>query len=193
MTPEWIPATAANWTAGRAGQTIRALVNHEMQGTLAGTIAAFRDPRHAASAHYGIGADGRVVQFVADADMAWANGPIRAPNLAAVPWIARCVREGINPNALTLALEWEGAHAGRWVASRLPGYTTLRVTRWWVPTDVQYAAGVALMRALVARHAIPVDRAHICRHSDFDSVTKGFCPGRGFPMARLIADLGGTL
>jgi N-acetylmuramoyl-L-alanine amidase len=67
---EWVGTDGQNFWAGRAGLAPVAIVNHVMLGTLAGTRAAFANPAHAASAHYGIGSDGTILQFVRDADTA---------------------------------------------------------------------------------------------------------------------------
>jgi len=195
----WAGTAGHNVTAGRSGQAPTAISNHVMLGTLVGTRSAFADPAHQASAHYGIGADGTILQFVQDSDMAWANGPIRRPNLAAVPWLAECSARHINPNWRTISIEWEGRHlGGTWTKVLFEGkwLDTLKrgtIRACWAPTPAQYAAGLWLHQQLIARHGIVRDRAHITRHSDYDSVTKWFCPGDGFPMARLIADLGGHL
>ncbi len=191
---QWIGASAGNYTVGRRGQKPIAVVNHEMQGTLSGTVDAFWNDAHQASAHYGVSKDGKIVQFVKEEDMAWANGPIRNPNLAAVPWIADVDHAGGNPNRLTISIEWEGAHEGTWGQVAWGGETfgVLQpgsVQQWWAPTDAQYAAGLELIRDICARWQIPFDRAHICRHSDFDAVTKWFCPGQGFPMQRILDEL----
>jgi len=196
---QWVGTGGQNYWAGRAGLAPTAIVNHVMLGTLAGTRAAFAHAAHEASAHYGIGSDGQIWQFVRDEDTAWANGPIRQPNLAAVPWIADCVARNVNPNRVTISIEWEGMHAGgRWAGVPWAGATLETLLRgsvrgWWAPTAAQYAAGVALHRALLTRWGIAADRAHVCRHSDFDAVGKWFCPGEGFPLAQLIADLGGRV
>lgn len=195
----WVGAHPSNYSKGRAGQRPIAIVNHVMIGTMTGTIGVFKQPGWGASAHYGVGKDGRVVQFVDEADAAWANGPIRAPNSAVTPWVADAARRGVNPNDLSITIEWEGRHQGGrggtvWFAGKPLWVDFMKgtITRFWVPTDAQYAAGLALIQDIATRNKIPRDRAHIGRHSDVDSVRKWFCPGEGFPLARLLADLAGT-
>lgn len=72
---QWRPITV-NYSAG--GCTPRFLVLHIMQGTLAGTDSWFRNPAASASAHFGVGKDGTVYQWVDTANKAWhaanANG-----------------------------------------------------------------------------------------------------------------------
>jgi len=50
---------------GQLGVTgaMQGVLMHTMVGTLAGTIASFNDPHRQASAHFGIGFDGRIHQF----------------------------------------------------------------------------------------------------------------------------------
>lgn len=47
---------------------------HTMVGTLAGTDAEFGRPASQVSAHFGVGLDGTVHQYVSLTDAAWANG-----------------------------------------------------------------------------------------------------------------------
>lgn len=59
-----------NFNTGRHGQSITYLVIHAMVGTMAGTLATFHR-KGGDSAHYGVGRDGSVVQYVKDQDKAW--------------------------------------------------------------------------------------------------------------------------
>lgn len=65
----WRPITS-NYTPGGMG-TINGVVLHIMQGTLEGTDAWFHNPAAQVSAHFGIGVDGTVYQWVDTADRAW--------------------------------------------------------------------------------------------------------------------------
>src|SRR5262249_36818732 len=109
----WVGTNGVNFTPGRRGPQPPAIGHHTMMGTLAETSPTFQT-RHApgkgASANYGIGQNGQIVQFVDDNDTAWANGPIFNPNLDVVPWIAQVHEQGWDPNTLTLSIEWEGSH-----------------------------------------------------------------------------------
>lgn len=64
----WKPINI-NFQAG--GNSPRLLVEHIMQGTLAGTDSWFRNPAARASAHFGVGKDGTVLQWVDTASVAW--------------------------------------------------------------------------------------------------------------------------
>ncbi|MFJ5294536.1 peptidoglycan-binding protein [Streptomyces sp. NPDC088348] len=66
----WRPVP--NCTKG--GQdSIRGVVLHVMAGTLDGSDSWFRNPSAQASAHFGVGKDGRIFQWVDTRDRAWAQ------------------------------------------------------------------------------------------------------------------------
>jgi N-acetylmuramoyl-L-alanine amidase len=177
---KWVGAFVGNFAPGRAGHKPIALVSHIAEGSLAAVDQHFATARPGAesSAHFGIGVDGEIHQYVAVEDTAFANGRLLVPNYAAVPWLKGLT---INPNRLTISIEWAGKHLRD---------SNGRVINWWQPTEPQYNAGLALYRYLCERYDIAIDRAHIIRHSDIDSVNKGFCPGLGFDLAGLLGDLG---
>lgn len=70
-----IPANPGNYTVGRNGSAISDITIHHMAGVLTaeqcGSIFA-RAGRNGSS-HYGIGNDGRIGQYVDEADTAWTN------------------------------------------------------------------------------------------------------------------------
>jgi hypothetical protein len=72
---QWRPI-AVNFTPASISPNL--LVEHIMQGTLAGTDSWFRNPQAGASAHFGVGTSGTVYQWVDTHDVAWhavdANG-----------------------------------------------------------------------------------------------------------------------
>ena len=78
----WLPAAPENFTAGRAGTAISFIVIHATEGSYAGAISWFRDPRASLSAHYVIrAADGEITQLVSEADTAFH---VRGSNRGAI-------------------------------------------------------------------------------------------------------------
>ncbi len=61
-----------NCTPGAMGN-ILGVVLHIMEGTLDGSDNWFRNPQAQASAHFGVGKDGRMFQWVDTSDKAWAQ------------------------------------------------------------------------------------------------------------------------
>jgi len=76
------PVPASNYLAGRAGHSMQFVnagdpayvVIHTMVGTIASADGRFKSPAAQVSAHYGVGLDGRVVQWVDEADTAFHAG-----------------------------------------------------------------------------------------------------------------------
>ena len=187
---------STNYDPGPPNRAVLAIVNHEMQGTMAGTLEAFNRPGFKASAHYAVGKAGRVVQFRPDRDVCYSQGNLRDPDMS-IPLIAGWVRSHINPNTACVSIEWEGAHTGGrwgsvlWHGMQIPGFLKPPAPPpvWWEPTEAQYQAGLELIRQLCQVHTIRPDANHILLHSQFDSVGKWWCPGQRFPLRRLLGDL----
>lgn len=154
---------------GRAGRRPLAIVNHVAEGSLAGVDSWFQNPASQVSAHFCVGFDGAIHQYVTTSNTAWANGRVNRPNLA-IPWLAEAVNTGTNPNTLTISIEREGF-------SREP------------LSEAMYQSILALHRYLCAYWNIPIDREHIIGHNAIDSIDRANCPGPYFPRDRLLTDL----
>ena len=74
-----IPVLSPNFTQGRRTYRPEAIVIHVMDGTLKGTDGWFSSPLSQVSAHYGIGRNGEVHQYVEEIDTAWHAGRIHDP------------------------------------------------------------------------------------------------------------------
>jgi len=142
-----------NFFSGRAGYKPEAIVIHIMAGTLVGTDSWFNTPSSQVSAHYGIGKNGEVHQYVKDADRAWHAGRVQNPTAKLV-----IARPGVNPNNYTIGIEHEGGPTDAW-------------------TPEMKQASAALIRELCATHGIPVDREHIFGHYEVFS-GKPDCPAK---------------
>jgi N-acetylmuramoyl-L-alanine amidase len=147
-----------NRTKGRSGFRPGAIVIHIMEGTLAGTDSWFRSPQSKVSAHYGVGKDGSVHQYVAETDAAWHAGRVHGAT-----WQGR--RAGVNPNLYTIGIEHEGKGDTEW-------------------PDAMYRASAALIRDIAHRWSIPIDRAHIIGHREI--YARKTCPGEKVDLDKLI-------
>lgn len=76
-----------------------------MGGYLAGTDSWFTTPDSQVSAHYGVGLNGEIHQYVAETMAAWANGILEAGNR----WP---FSQYINPNYRTISIETEDNGSG---------------------------------------------------------------------------------
>jgi N-acetyl-anhydromuramyl-L-alanine amidase AmpD len=126
------------FTRGRY-RPVRVIVIHTVVGSMAGMASHFNNefspPEAQASAHYGVGLDGRLEQYVLESDTAWANGRVEAGNT----WPF-----SPDPNAETISIETEDL--GR------PDTQPV--------TEAQMAATYALCRSIMSRHPIEA----ICGH-----------------------------
>lgn len=165
-----------NFWQSRGYSKPMAIVEHIMQGTLEETFALFNGnpasdgQTYKVSAHYGVARDGRVWQFVRDEDTAWANGILNDPD-PRLEWLQTAQAQKVNPNVVTLAVEYEG----------MSGENL---------TEAQYEAALALHQQLIERWQIPADPNHIVGHDRLDRQERGQDPGPSFPWSRLLADLG---
>jgi N-acetylmuramoyl-L-alanine amidase len=158
-----------NITKGRKGYKPLAIVIHIMEGTLAGTDSWFRNPASSVSAHYGIGKDGTVHQYVQESDSAWHAGRVNAPSWKLIKPAGTA--SYVNPNYYTIGIEHEGNENSDW-------------------TDAMYAASAAMIKAIAARWNLPIDRDHIIGHHEIYSLKT--CPGFKVDLNKLVAMAGGV-
>lgn len=162
MNTEWSPSP--NFTRGRNGKKIIAIVNHITAGLMPGTLSWLKNSKAQASAHYLVTKGGQIFQLVKDEDTAWHAGIVNKPN-----WP---LYDGSNPNRYTIGIEHECMSGGEL-------------------TEQQYQATLWLHKQLVAKHGILVDADHIIGHNRIDRVNRPNDPGPHFPWTRLLADLKG--
>lgn len=175
----WKGTDGHNFWTGRDGEIPLAIVDHCMskgadgtRATLESCAAWFGNPKSEVSAHFGVGKDGQVWQFVDLQNTAWANGILEQPDLS-LPWLAECVSKKINPNRRAISIEHEG-----------DGIETM--------PEPQYRATLALHRFLIATTGIKADRQHIAGHYQITGKQRANCPGKSFPWPRLMSDLAST-
>lgn len=70
-----VPADSSNYTTGRSGNKIEAITIHHMAGVLTAEQCGYiwQNASRNGSSHYGIGNDGRIGQYVDEANTAWCN------------------------------------------------------------------------------------------------------------------------
>ena len=140
-----------NFTKGRKGQKPIAIVLHIAEGSLNSMTSWFKDPNSGVSAHYGIGKDGEVRQFVDEKNTAWANGRSGKPTWRYMPG------SNVNPNSLTISIEHEGYYRDVW-------------------TEKTKQASAQLVYEICTRWGIPINRDFIIGHYEIDNVRRKNCP-----------------
>jgi spore germination protein len=127
------------------------MVLHTNVGSFESTINWFADPDSGVSAHYLVGLDGRIAQFVGEEDTARHAGRVAEPTTP--------LHTGDDPNLQTIGIEFED------------GGDPLCVDR---PAS-QYRAGARLVREIARRWDIPLDRDHVVGHRELFAHKD--CPG----------------
>lgn len=171
-----------SFTPGRRGYPIRYIVLHGTgwPQTLDQYIANYKT----CGVTYMIGKDGRVIQFVKEADEHWGNGKIETG--ADAFWREWTTTDAgsmtvpgvVNPNLLSVSIEHE----------------KFSKTNSDSLTDAQTASSFALVRYLCIKYNIPARRASaqiggIVPHSSMEPVTRSYCPGP-YPWDALFTYLG---
>jgi len=144
-----IQKKSPNFWIGRKSYRPEAVVIHIMDGTLVGTDSWFANTTSQVSAHYGIGKNGEVHQYVQENDAAWHAGRVDAP-------VWKLIKPNVNPNLYTIGIEHEGKPDDVW-------------------TDAMKQSSATLIREICQRWQIPIDRNHIVGHFEVFS-KKPNCP-----------------
>jgi N-acetylmuramoyl-L-alanine amidase len=158
-----------NFTPGRKTYTPIAIVIHIMEGSLEGTDSWFKSTESVVSAHYGIGINGEVHQYVLETDSAWHAGRVNAPTWSLIKPAGNGAY--INPNYYTIGIEHEGNENTDW-------------------SDATYQSSSAMIRDIAQRWSIPIDRQHIIGHHEIYSLKA--CPGTKVDFNKLISMASGT-
>ncbi|MBI5029829.1 MAG: N-acetylmuramoyl-L-alanine amidase [Chloroflexi bacterium] len=172
------PIVADNFMKGRNGRPVKAVVLHIAAGNLPGVFPTFNDPTRGASAHFCIGKNGTIEQYVSVNDTAFANG-LRwdAQNQQ---WI--CPHNNIvqpswqdltppdNPNWYTVSIEHEGMPQDKWTSDMYDA--NMRLQLW---LSDQFQLTYVAHRTLVG-------------HFEIDPVDKPSCPGPNVEWDRIVAD-----
>ena len=159
MKPLWVGCSPRNYHAGRpASLAPSAIVLHRSGGSLAQIRARYADPQSSLSAHYAVGLDGSVEQYVSEENSAFHAGLVANPS-----WPG--LKPGVNPNLYTIAIDHESPAAIAW-------------------PDAQLAASAALIADVANRWSIQMGADTIVLHSAIRASSQ--CPGPGFPLQAIL-------
>lgn len=158
------PLTRPNFDGGRRGQGIKAVVLHIAQGPLTALYPTFNAPG-GASAHFCVGKDGTLEQYVSINDTAWANGLHFQNNEWLNPQGKKVAPAWpdliapINPNLSTVSIEHEGFFDEAWTPAMSDANTKL----------LQWIANECNLSYVAHRTLIG--------HGDLDPADRPNCPG----------------
>lgn len=142
-----------NFWPGRPSGPPIAIVVHTMAGSLKGTDGWFNNPENQeSSAHFGVGLNGEVHQYVKVTDRAWANGILEAGHR----WFGP---SGVNPNDVTVSIETEDLNN--------PNQAV---------TDEQWASVTSVAQTIAARY--PNSIKYVTSHSVISPSSRAQCCGQ---------------
>jgi len=164
MEKRWVGCLEQNFRQGRSGGlSPEIIVLHSLGGALGLASQRFNAPSFT-SAHYAIGKDGSVLQFVRETDTAFHAGVVVNPSNPIVQQ-----RPGVNPNFYSIGIEHEGD----------------AVT---APSAEQRRATAELIAEVATRWKIPLDADHVVTHRAIRASAN--CPGSVWPIDEIIQDAG---
>ena len=170
------PISPNNYDVGRSGQTVTAVVMHIAAGSMAGIFPTFNDPNRLASAHFAIGKDGKIEQYVSIDDTAYAvgmrykDGNWYNPRgvLTNPTWTG--LQPPINPNLYTISVEHEGQPEDQWTQ---PMYDSNNRLLQWIAMQINITY---------------VPHQTLIGHYEIDPVDRPNCPGPNVLWDRIAAD-----
>jgi N-acetyl-anhydromuramyl-L-alanine amidase AmpD len=119
--PDIVWIGSPNYSRGRSGMTVIAVVVHTMAGSLSSCDSWFQNPAAQVSSQYGIGLEGQTHQYVALGDTAWANGVLEPGNTwPGYPY---------SVNAQTVSIETEDKGSGSTPVTEAMYQATLAVAQ----------------------------------------------------------------
>jgi N-acetyl-anhydromuramyl-L-alanine amidase AmpD len=176
------PITANNYDVGRSGHSITAVVLHIAAGPLTAVFPTFNNPGGLASAHFCVGKDGKVEQYVSINDTAYAvgmryvNGVWHNPRgIACAPSWSGLIPP-YNPNLYTLSIEHEGQPEDHWTPQM---YDANNKLLQWIAEQLGQRQGRPF-RYIVHQTLIG--------HYEIDPVDRPNCPGPNVEWDRIAAD-----
>ncbi|MDE3088694.1 MAG: N-acetylmuramoyl-L-alanine amidase [Chloroflexota bacterium] len=174
------PINANNFDVGRSGRKVTAVVLHIAAGSMAGVFPTFNDPNRLASAHFCVGKDGRIEQYVSIDDTAYGvgmrykDGNWYNPRgiLAKPTWAG--LQPPYNPNMYTISVEHEGQPEDPW-------------------TPQMYDANNRLLQWIAKQINLTyVPRQTLIGHFEIDPVDRPNCPGPNVQWDQIAADANGA-
>jgi N-acetylmuramoyl-L-alanine amidase len=153
------PCAPENFRFGRPpGIRPEAIVIHISTDTLASADEWFNNSQAKVSAHYIVGKNGNVHQYVEENDTAFHAGTVVQPS-----W--KLLKPKVNPNYYTIGIEHEGKESDVW-------------------PDLQVTTSAVLIGSIASRWGIPLDEDHVIPHHAIRATKT--CPGSFVQILELL-------
>lgn len=158
-----IGCAPSNFRQGRQGFRPKAIVIHIIVGSQKSADNSFLNPAHGTSAHFSVGKNGAIHQYVDTEDTAFHAGIVELSTWSGLERSAN--GRVINPNLYTIGIEHEGQPTDKW-------------------TDEMYKSSAWLVGVLAKRYSIPLDRNHLIGHREIRGTKT--CPGSKVDLDELL-------
>jgi N-acetyl-anhydromuramyl-L-alanine amidase AmpD len=170
------PIVSSNYASGRGSQVVTAVVMHIAAGTMASVFPTFNTLDRKTSAHFCIGKDGALEQYVSVNDTAYGNGLAwkdgqwyNSRSKVVNPTWSNLIAQ-TNPNAYTVSIEHEGQPADEWTAD-------------------MYRTNNRLLVWLGEQFSLMYNPHHsLIGHCEIDPLDKPNCPGPNVNYERIATD-----
>ena len=175
------PITDNNYDVGRSGHKAKVVVLHIAAGPMTAVFPTFNNPAGLASAHFCVGKDGSIEQYVSIDDTAYGNG-LKFTNgqwfnargvLVKPTW--QDLQPPHNPNLYTISIEHDGQPQDVWTPEMYAANNRLLI---WIAE--QCGITYAPHRTLVG-------------HYEINSVDRPNCPGPNVNYEQICADANAAL
>ncbi len=170
------PIIENNFDYGRSGQKAKAVVMHIAAGRMAAVFPTFNDTNRPASAHFCVGKDGAIEQYLSMDDTAYANGLRYKDN----QWFTgggKAVKPSwtglvpnVNPNLYTISIEHDGQPEDKW-------------------TPEMYAANNRLLQWIAKQTGFKyIVHDTLIGHHELNPIDRPNCPGPNVEWERMAND-----
>lgn len=154
---------------------IQAVCLHGSAGSAAASLSWLRNPQPAnptgrVSSNYFIAKTGEVFELVdwQANRRAWANGIVEHFDMS-LGWLLNAVKNGINPNLVTVSIEHEASRF------EMEHYASM--------TDAQFNSSIELTAMILKAAGLKASHQTVIGHNQISGTNKFYCPGVIFPPA----------
>jgi len=184
---EWVGDRVITFES-RKGNKPFVICNHISAGTKSSMRNTFENSANQVSAHFDVGRDGSIWQYVKIEDAAWTQG--LTPDMIGAAKAPVVKDMNCNPNLYMVSIEFEG-----YVIKDKAGNIIEENGLDGTLTEEQFWAGCWLHRYIMDycnnKFGVKMDLGeyNVTGHCMVDPKRKPACPGANFPWARLRAEL----
>lgn len=149
---------------------IQAIVLHGTAGPVGASLSWLLNAKSKVSSNYLISKRGQIYELVSwdSGRRSWANGIVENWDRS-LAWLARAVKDEINPNWITWSIEHEASE------TEMKSHASM--------TDAQFNSSIELTAFLLRKAGLKANHQTVIGHNQISGTAKFNCPGVIFPPA----------